>query len=933
MIQRGSQKAVTPETDTTRGIAALLRPATERIASRATVARVRVWQRIDGEPNLRLVADVGDGPALDDELLRLPSPELERWVASRDQRAADREGAGALLAQALGFDGRARGVLTIVARGSAGADDRSWLRVVADCVAATMVAAEAVGHVESVRADLERVNANLQGELRDAFEEAPIPYVHEGLDTRFIRANRAALDLLGIGADDVATTFGRTFVADTSENQRRLKEALEGVAQGRDTRHAILELRRKDDGRPVWVQWWSQAAPSGAYTRTMMVDITDRVLAEQTRNALQLSMESGQVGDWDLDLVNDTWRRSLRHDQCFGYDTPIPEGEWGMARFLEHVHTEDRERVDRSMRQAVAELEDWTCEFRVVWANGSVHWLVARGRVHRTKDRKAERMLGVIMDITERTLIAEALRETKAAMDFALESARIGDWDLDVIHDTSRRSLRHDQCFGHVEPIPESEWGVERFSKFLHPEDRDRVLSSMQGAVAAGTDWASEFRVVWEDGSLHWLEARGRVYRTNEGKATRMLGIVMDITERKEADVTLRAAEQLARGQVEALRSTLDALAVESDGDRLVEHILRTMTDQFGAHSSSVWRRDPATDTIGFEFAFEKGTIVKKSHPSLAGLDMLLPMGDSWPWPEVFRKGRASVIEDIREVPAFALRDRLLSKGIITVLLVPMSIGGKLEGAVGLRFTERRAFRDQEVDLAQALANQLMLAMHLNQLSAQSLASAVVEERNRMARDIHDTLAQGFTGVIIQLEAAADATSRGLASEAVTHMERAGRLAREGLGEARRSLRALRPQELEDKTLPAAIAALIGKMTEGTEVRSQVVVRGMPRELPPEWDENLLRIGQEVATNMLRHAVARCFDVQMTFAPDEVKLELQDDGRGFDTSVVHDGFGLLGVGERVDRMGGTLAIRSSKGGGTTVSIALPLPADFQEAAP
>jgi len=923
---------VTHEPATTQGISRLLRPVTERIASRTTVSRVRIWHRSEGEPSLLLVADVGDGPALDDELRRLPAGELPRWIASLDQGGLGREGAGALIAPVLAFEGRTLGVLTVVSRGSPGPDDRSWLRAVADSAAATIAAAEALRRIESTRGDLESVNANLQAELRDAFDEAPIPYVHEGLDTRFIRANRAALNLLGIGPDDVATTFGRTFVAGTAENQRHLAEALEGVAQGRETRHAVLELRRKDDGRPVWVQWWSRPAPSGTYTRTMMVDITDRVLAEQTKNALQLSMESGQVGDWDLDLARDTSRRSLRHDQCFGYDAPIPESDWGMVQLLRHVHEGDRERVERSMRQAIAELEDWTCEFRVVWPNGSVHWLVARGRVYRTQECKAERMLGVVMDITERMMSAEALRDTKLAMDFALESAHIGDWDLDVVHDTSRRSLRHDQCFGFTEPVPEHDWGVERFSSFIHPDDRVRVLKSMEGAIAEGTDWASEFRVVWDDGSTHWLEARGRVYRTSEGKATRMLGIVMDITERKLADVTLRAAEQLARGQVEALRSTLDALAVESDPDRLVEHILRTMTNQFGAHSSSVWRSDPATGVIGLEFAFEGGKVVKKSDPALAGLDMRLPMEDSWPWPAVFRRGRASVIEDIREVAPFDLRDRLLSKGIITVLLVPMSIGGKLEGAVSLRFTERRAFREQEIDLAQALANQLMLAMHLNHLSAQSLASAVLEERNRIARDIHDTLAQGFTGVIVQLEAAEDATSKGLANEAVSHVKRAARLARDGLREARRSLQALRPYELEDKTISAALAALIGKMTEGTEIRSQVLVHGALRELPPEWDVNLLRIGQEVATNVLRHAHARRFDVEMTFAQAGVTLRLRDDGRGFDPHATHDGFGLVGIGERVERMGGTLSIESAPGKGSTVSIVLRLPPEIQEPA-
>src|SRR5436309_11063204 len=125
-----------------------------------------------------------------------------------------------------------------------------------------------------------------------------------------------------------------------------------------------------------------------------------------------------------------------------------------------------------------------------------------------------------------------------------------------------------------------------------------------------------------------------------------------------------------------------------------------------------------------------------------------LPMEDFWPWPEVFRTGKASVIEDIRTVRPFALRDRLLPLGIVTVLLIPMSVVGRLEGTIGLRFTKKRPFRSEEIELAQALANQMMLAMQLTRLSAERRESAVIAERNRMARDIHDMLAQGFTGVI-----------------------------------------------------------------------------------------------------------------------------------------------------------------------------------------
>jgi len=143
-----------------------------------------------------------------------------------------------------------------------------------------------------------------------------------------------------------------------------------------------------------------------------------------------------------------------------------------------------------------------------------------------------------------------------------------------------------------------------------------------------------------------------------------------------------------------------------------------------------------------------------------------------------------------------------------------------------------------------------MLAIQLTRLSAQSRQSAVVAERNRMARDIHDTLAQGFTSVILQLEAVGEATSQRLAGKAGEHLTRASELAREGLREARRSVWALRPQTLEEKDLCEALKELIQKMTEGTSVQAHFTVQGEPRELPPEWEENLLRIGQEVLTNV-----------------------------------------------------------------------------------
>src|SRR5271170_964148 len=123
-------------------------------------------------------------------------------------------------------------------------------------------------------------------DLDDLFEEAPVAYVHEDMNTRFIRANRAAREILGISTEEVNSTFGTSLVLDTPGATQTVREALEQLRNGGLTEHRVLELRRKDNGERIWVQWWSKPAPSGAYTRSMFIDITQQVLLEQERARL-----------------------------------------------------------------------------------------------------------------------------------------------------------------------------------------------------------------------------------------------------------------------------------------------------------------------------------------------------------------------------------------------------------------------------------------------------------------------------------------------------------------------------------------------------------------------------------------------------------------------------------------------------------------------
>src|SRR4029453_15531892 len=155
-----------------------------------------------------------------------------------------------------------------------------------------------------------------------------------------------------------------------------------------------------------------------------------------------------------------------------------------------------------------------------------------------------------------------------------------------------------------------------------------------------------------------------------------------------------------------------------------------------------------------------------------------------------------------------------------------------------------------------------MLAIQLNEFAEQSRQSAVLEERNRMARDIHDTLAQGFTGVIVQLESAEDEMAFSRRKEANEHLRRASELARRGLNEARRSVHALRPQALQRDNFWEALKGIIKNTTAGTTLHTRFELRGRLRHLPLVWQENLLHIGQEAMTNALKYARPHNFETR-----------------------------------------------------------------------
>jgi signal transduction histidine kinase len=253
-------------------------------------------------------------------------------------------------------------------------------------------------------------------------------------------------------------------------------------------------------------------------------------------------------------------------------------------------------------------------------------------------------------------------------------------------------------------------------------------------------------------------------------------------------------------------------------------------------------------------------------------------------------------------------------------ILVPVVVAGWIGTVADLR--ARRA----NAELA-AANRRLATALDENAdlqdlLLEQARVAGQLEERQRVAREIHDTLAQGLTGIVTQVRAAEQAA--GEPDQWRFHLDRVEALARESLAEARRSVQALRPGGLADSQLPRALSSLGERWSEEQGIPAIVEITGAPVPLPTAIEVALFRAAQEALTNVAKHARASRVVVTLSFLDDLVLLDVRDDGAGFDPgSPVTQGFGLEAMRQRIHALGGTLEVESSEAAGTAISAAVP----------
>jgi two-component system NarL family sensor kinase len=293
---------------------------------------------------------------------------------------------------------------------------------------------------------------------------------------------------------------------------------------------------------------------------------------------------------------------------------------------------------------------------------------------------------------------------------------------------------------------------------------------------------------------------------------------------------------------------------------------------------------------------------------------------------DTFRAGDLSGAANVNIITCSRLK-KLVSgtEGLRYHASIPLYAQEKKLGVLNVVSADWDELSAEDLRLLYTVGDLLGMAIERIRLYSRSVQLGAAEERNRLAREIHDTLAQGLTAVALQLESA-DALLEGEAPpERVQRaIQQALQLTRANLDEARRSVLDLRAAPLEGRSLADALAALASSMSDGFGLPVTVRVTGGSRPLPVQVEAGLYRLAQEALQNIVQHARASSASIDLVVTPDGLELTIADDGLGFDPATApRNRYGLIGMNERARLLGGQMHLHTAPGSGTRVSVRIP----------
>jgi len=301
------------------------------------------------------------------------------------------------------------------------------------------------------------------------------------------------------------------------------------------------EFLRPDGGRTPYIGAAALVDPDDDFHVSIALDLTNIRAAEKARrrseHRLRLAHKAAGIGTFEWDIRRNQYTASPELEALHGLPTGEMDGDYDAWR--ERVHPDDRARAEQAVREAIesGELDD---QWRIVWPDGSVHWVAGRGEVFRDRAGRPLRMLGVNVDITESKEAEEKLAEARARLEAALSAGDTATWVWEIAEDRVFADKNLSTFFN----VSEADANGGPFSAYLpsiHPDDREMVSAAVSQVLRTGADeYHTEYRVTGADQVQRWIIARGDIERDRSGRPLRMVGVVIDVTERKRAEEALQ---------------------------------------------------------------------------------------------------------------------------------------------------------------------------------------------------------------------------------------------------------------------------------------------------------------------------------------------------------------------------------------------------------
>lgn len=608
------------------------------------------------------------------------------------------------------------------------------------------------------------------------------------------------------------------------------------------------------------------------------------VLVEGQKRAQQaLIDEEGQLAEaqrlakvgswqWDLDADRVTWSAELY--RIAGLDPNLPA-----VSYKEHskLYTaESWERLRHAVEEALRTGTPYELDLEMIRFDGTRRWLIAKGAVQRDTTGRAVQLRGTVHDITERKRTEEALRESEERLRLAQETVHVGVFEWDVQKNKDYRSPELERIYG---VSPGSFGGTyEAWIERVHPEDRERLEREVRHHVQKGGTVDSEFRIVRPSGELRWLFSRGSIFCDSAGKPARMLGVSIDITERKRAEQALRESEERLRLAVQAGRM------YAFEWNMVTDAIVRS-----GQCADILfWTDDPTRDT-GRQF-------VERVYPDDREAYAVTETGLT------------------PENPTYQTSYRMLRPDG-GVIWLEESGRGFFDGKGGLLRTIGMVADVTERKLAEEALSSV----------SRRLIEAQEQERARIARELHDDWSQRMALLQIGLEQF-ELGMAGLSSQALQQLHQIAGVAAEVSSNIHNLSHQLHPAKLDTLGLVASLRGLSREFSEQHNLQVQFVNHDIPGQIPKDVTLSLFRIVQEALRNVVKHSGAAEAKVELSGHDDGIDLCISDSGAGFspETAKGDAGLGLISMRERLRLVGGQLSVESEPSHGTRIRVSVPL---------